>query len=193
MHKPVRRVVTGHDTNGRSIVVSDGPAPLVHRKPNDPDWSSTDIFRTDASPAPIVAQPAETTEGPRRQLPTKRGSVIRINHFPPESEAIRNMSAEESRRAFASLGNEAAATFAKSGRHPLMHRTETIDYAIVLSGEITMLLDEGEVLLKAGDVLVQCGTNHAWSNRSNAPAVVCFVLLDGEFEPSLRDALNPQD
>jgi quercetin dioxygenase-like cupin family protein len=190
MHKPVRRVVTGHDANGRSIVVSDGPAPLVHRKPNDPDWSSTDIFRTDASPARIVAQPAETTEGPRRQLPTKRGSVIRINHFPPESEAIRSMSTEQSRQAFASLGNESAATFAKGGRHPLMHRTETIDYAIVLSGEITMLLDEGEVLLKAGDVLVQCGTNHAWSNRSNAPAVVCFVLLDGEFEPSLRDALG---
>ena len=66
-----------------------------------------------------------------------------------------------------------------------MHRTETIDYAIILSGEITMLLDEGEVLLKAGDVLVQCGTNHAWSNRSNAPCVVAFVLLDGEFEPEL--------
>jgi uncharacterized cupin superfamily protein len=66
-----------------------------------------------------------------------------------------------------------------------MHRTETIDYAIVLSGEITMLLDEGEVLLKAGDVLVQCGTNHAWSNRSGAPCIVAFVLLDGEFEPEL--------
>jgi quercetin dioxygenase-like cupin family protein len=66
-----------------------------------------------------------------------------------------------------------------------MHRTETIDYAIVLSGEITMLLDEGEVLLKAGDVLVQCGTNHAWSNRSNAPCIVAFVLVDGAFEPEL--------
>jgi uncharacterized cupin superfamily protein len=66
-----------------------------------------------------------------------------------------------------------------------MHRTETIDFAIILSGEITMLLDEGEVLLKAGDVLVQCGTNHAWSNRSSAPCVVAFVLIDGEFDPEL--------
>ena len=68
-----------------------------------------------------------------------------------------------------------------------MHRTETIDYAIVMSGEIVMLLDEGEVVLRAGDILVQCGTNHAWVNRSNAPAVVVFVLIDGEFEEGLAE------
>ena len=68
-----------------------------------------------------------------------------------------------------------------------MHRTETIDYAIVLSGEIVMLLDEGEVVLRAGDILVQCGTNHAWVNRSNAAAVVVFVLIDGEFEEGLAE------
>jgi naringenin degradation protein FdeH len=90
-----------------------------------------------------------------------------------------------SRAAFAALGNEQAATFGKGGRHPLMHRTETIDYAIVLSGEITMVLDDVDVMLRAGDVVVQCGTNHAWSNRSNAPCVVAFVLIDGEFEPEL--------
>lgn len=69
----------------------------------------------------------------------------------------------------------------------MMHRTETIDYAIVMSGEIVMLLDEGEVVLRAGDILVQCGTNHAWVNRSNAPAVVVFVLIDGEFEEGLAE------
>jgi quercetin dioxygenase-like cupin family protein len=68
-----------------------------------------------------------------------------------------------------------------------MHRTETIDYAIVLSGEITMLLDDEDVVLKTGDILVQCGTNHAWSNRSNAPAVIAFILIDGEFEPELKE------
>ncbi len=67
-----------------------------------------------------------------------------------------------------------------------MHRTETIDYAIVLSGEITMVMDDVDVHLKAGDVLAQCGTNHAWSNRSNAPCVVAFVLIDGEYEPELK-------
>lgn len=189
MQKPVRRVVTGHDANGRAVVISDGPAPLVHTKPHDPEWRSTDIFRTFASPAMIAAHTAETTEGPRRQLPTKHGSVIRVNHFPPETDSIRNMTAEESKKAFAGLGNQAASTAHAGGRHPLMHRTETIDYAIVLSGEITMVMDDSDVVLKAGDILVQCGTNHAWSNRSNAPAVVCFVLLDGEFEPELAQAL----
>ena len=66
-----------------------------------------------------------------------------------------------------------------------MHRTETIDYAIVLAGEITMVMDDMDVELKAGDVLVQCGTNHAWSNRSKSPCIVAFVLIDGEFDEKL--------
>lgn len=185
MPNNVRRVVTGHDEQGRSVVVSDGSAPFLHVNPDDPEWYSTDVFRTDAMPAKIVAQQGETTEGPRRQLPMKRGTVIRINNFPPEPEFVRKMTPEDSLRAFSALGNPAAATFGKGGRHPLMHRTETIDYAIVISGEIVMLLDEGEVVLRAGDVLVQCGTNHAWVNRSNAAAVVVFVLIDGEFEEGL--------
>ena len=68
----------------------------------------------------------------------------------------------------------------------MMHRTESIDYALILSGEITMLLDDEEVLLKTGDVVVQCGTNHAWSNRSNAPCLVAFILIDGRFDPQLE-------
>ena len=53
-----------------------------------------------------------------------------------------------------------------------------------------MLLDDQDVVLKAGDILVQCGTNHAWSNRSNAPAVVAFILIDGEFEPGLAEKFS---
>ena len=71
-----------------------------------------------------------------------------------------------------------------------MHRTETIDYAVILSGEITMLLDDEDVHLKAGDVVVQCGTNHAWSNRSNDVCEVLFVLIDGKFEPELAESLK---
>lgn len=100
------------------------------------------------------------------------------------------MSVEEARGAFAALGNEGASTFGRGGRHPLMHRTETIDYAIVLSGEITMLLDDDEVHLKAGDVLVQCGTNHAWSNRSNDMCEVAFILVDGKFDDDLAEKLT---
>lgn len=183
--QPVRRVVTGHDANGRAIVVSDGPAPFVHTAPGRPGYSSTDIWRTHAMPAPIAAQPEEPTLGPRRQMPTRNGTVVRINRIEPESERIRNMSPEESRKVFAALGNERAATFGAGGRHPMMHRTETVDYAIILKGEIWCVLDDTEVLLKAGDVLVQVGTNHAWSNRSNEVCEIAFVLVDGKFDPEL--------
>ena len=191
MPKPVRRVVTGHDKDGKAVVISDGPAPFVHVNPINPEWYSTDIWRTHETPARIDAATDEPTLGPRRQMPTKHGTVLRINHFPPETQTVREMTPEDSRRAFAALGNETAATFGRGGRHPLMHRTETIDYAIVLAGEITMVMDDSDVVLKAGDIVVQRGTNHAWSNRSDAPAIVAFVLIDGEFDPALTGPRAP--
>lgn len=181
----VRRVVTGHDEQGRAILMSDGVAPFVHANPLHPGFSSTDIWRTSQTPAPIVAQPQEPTLGPRRQLPAKGGTVLRINCIPPDPEAVDAMTAEDSARMFDALGNREGATFGRGGRHPLMHRTETVDYAIVLSGEVTLILDDQDVHLKAGDVVVQCGTNHAWSNRSTAPCTIAFILIDGQFDPTL--------
>src|ERR1700761_256763 len=190
MPKVIRRVVTGHNAHGKAVVVSDGPSPFIHVNPRDANNVSTDLWRTSDTPARIEAVPQEPTLGPRRQLPHKRGTVVRINQLPPESEATRAMTPDDSRRAFAALGNETAATWGKGGRHPLMHRTETVDYAIILDGEVTMVLDDEDVLLKAGDVVVQCGTNHAWSNRSNAPCTIAFVLIDGAFEPGLEEKLE---
>jgi len=71
-----------------------------------------------------------------------------------------------------------------------MHRTESIDYAVVLEGEITMLLDDSEVHLKTGDVVIQRGTNHAWSNRSGKPVKMLYVLIDGEFDEELESQLG---
>ncbi len=181
----VRRVVTGHDENGKAIVVSDGPAPFEITNPHRPGYVSTDIWRTNATPAPIAARPAEPTLGPRRQMPAPNGTVMRVNRIMPETDDIRRMTPEQSRQLFAALGNEQASTFGKNGRHPLMHRTQTIDYVVILSGEICCVLDDSEVLLKAGDMLIQCGTNHAWSNRSNAPCDILFVLIDGAFDADL--------
>ena len=182
----IRRVVTGHDEKGRAIVISDGPAPSVHANKLESDWFSVDIWRTHETPARVVAKAREPTEGPRRQMPTKNGTVLRINSFPPESDTVRKMTPADSLRVFEALGNAKAATYGKGGRHPMMHRTESVDYALILSGEITMLLDDEEVLLKAGDVVVQCGTNHAWSNRSQAPCLIAFILIDGTFDPQLE-------
>ena len=76
---------------------------------------------------------------------------------------------------FSSVGAQVADAAAR--RHPGMHKTDTVDYAIVLSGEIYAVMDEGEVLLRAGDCLVQRGTSHAWSNRTQTPCVIAFVLV----------------
>jgi len=188
MDGTVRRVVTGHDADGKAIVLSDGPAPFVHINPHNTQ-SSTDIWRTDDMPATVSAAPDEPTLGPRRQLPTPYGTVVRINRFAPEPPEVRAMTPEQARAAFAALGNEGGSTFGRGGRHPMMHRTETIDYAVILKGEITMLLDDADVHLKAGDVVVQVGTNHAWSNRSDEVCEVLFVLIDGKFDDDLAARL----
>ncbi len=186
----VRRVVTGHDDSGKAIVLSDGAAPFEITNPARPGYVSTDIWRTNATPTPVVSRHEETTLGPRRQMPEANGTVFRINRIMPEGPEIRGMTAEQSKNLFAALGNEQASTFGKNGRHPLMHRTRTIDYVLILSGEIYCVLDDTEVLLKAGDTMIQCGTNHAWSNRSNAPCDIAFVLIDGAFAPELAKKLE---
>jgi len=183
----VRRVVTGHDSSGKAIVLSDGPAPFVHTSELRPGYASTDVWRTSETPASIAADAPEPTLGARRQLPEKQGTVIRINTLVPDE--TQKFEASNVKDIFAGMGNVAASTFEKNARHPMMHRTETIDYAIVLEGEITMLLDDSEVLLKAGDVLVQRGTNHAWSNRGTTPAKIAFILIDGQYEDSLKDLI----
>lgn len=185
MAKPIRRVVMGHDDEGRAVVKSDGPAPFVHINPRDENDWSTDLWRTSETPVKIVPEHEEPTMGPRRQMPRPNGTVFRINHFAPESEEVRNRTVEEARAAFRALGNEPASTYGRGGSHPASHRTETLDYALILSGEITMIHDDGELHLTAGDVVIQCGTNHAWSNRSDEPCEVMFVLIDGEFDPEL--------
>ncbi len=174
----VRRVVTGHNDLGEAIVLADDKAPFLHTSAGRPGFWSNDLWRTSTFPVLISEQEEEPTLGPRRQLPTANGTVFRINQIPPESGLL---DSEAVRREFQNLGNSGSSTF-KPGSHPMMHRTETLDYVIVLSGEIYMVLDKSEVLLKAGDVAIQRGTNHAWSNRSKEPCVICFVLLDGHFE-----------
>ena len=91
----------------------------------------------------------------------------------------------DGKSAFAEMG--AAANIVEGARHPFMHRTDSVDYAVILSGEIIMLLDEDEVHLSAGDVVVQRGTNHAWSNRGTEPCVIAFILIDGITSHSADD------
>jgi quercetin dioxygenase-like cupin family protein len=102
--------------------------------------------------------------------------------MPEDPEVMKRLSSVDGAAAFAEMG--AGANIVQGGRHPWMHRTDSVDYAIVMNGEIWMLMDEekDDVLLKAGDVVVQRGTNHAWANRGKEPCTMMFVLVDGEME-----------
>ena len=181
----IRRVVTGHDKSGKAIVISDGLAPVVKTNPIRPGYRGTDIWKTNAAPAPITADEPDPTLGPRTLHPAPQGTVIRITELAPETEELRNLSADKVRSVFAAAGAEAASTFKPGARRPLMHRTETIDYAVVLEGEITLVLDDEDVVLKAGDVVIQRGNNHSWSNRSDKMCRMLYVLIDGRFDPEL--------
>jgi mannose-6-phosphate isomerase-like protein (cupin superfamily) len=176
----IRRIVTGHDANGRAVVVSDGEVANVVRPANRPGVELHNIWQIDSTPAPVFG-PSETTAGPIGLLPPKSGSVFRVVVFPPEQSWIDSVSRDEARQAFASMGAAEAADPSVAPAHPLMHRTETVDYALCLEGEIHMVLDDSETLIKPGDAVIQRGTNHAWSNRGERDCKMLFVLLDGTF------------
>jgi hypothetical protein len=176
MSKPVRRVVTGHDAAGKSIFIMDGMTPHVFsRAPGSAIVN--ELWETTRTPADNSGHDDAIRRG-HRLPPPKSGSVFRVIEYPPDKERI---SALEQERAQPDDGTGSAqARDRNNPRHLGFHRTDTVDYAIVLSGEIYALMDDGEVLLKAGDVLIQRGTNHAWSNRTDEPAFVAFVLIDAD-------------
>ena len=145
----------------------------------------SEIRRTGAAPVPIAAEEPDPTLGPREIRPGPQGTVFRISEVAPESGAIGNLTPEKAREIFRAAGAEAASTYGRGGRHPLRHRTETVDYAVVLDGEIYLVLDDTEVKLASGDVVIQRGTNHAWSIRSGKPVRMLYVLIDGSFDPGL--------
>ena len=180
MPRPVRRVVTGHRPDGRSTVLVDAVAPNV--KQRGAGNASTLLWVTDGCPAKVTG----STDEAAREIgvpPPGRGSIFRIAEFPPHSGGeVRDNAALL--REFG-IGPEVARGHAP--RHPAIHRTRTIDYVIVLEGEIDLLLDEGEVRLAAGDVVVQRGTNHAWINRGAAVCRLGMVFLDAQ-EPEELEA-----
>jgi mannose-6-phosphate isomerase-like protein (cupin superfamily) len=176
MTKPIRRVVTGHNVAGKSVFISDGAAPNVYQRVPG-SVTVTELWETKNTPADNRGH-ADAADRPFKLHPPKNGSVFRIIEYPPDKVRLAAIAKE---RTMADDGSgRDAATDRNSPRHPGMHKTDSIDYAIVLKGEIYALMDEGEVLLRPGDVLVQRGTNHAWSNRTDEPCTIAFVLIDAE-------------
>lgn len=166
-----RRVITGHDDNGVARVIRDDIADCILQRPTRPGVTLTNIWQIDDMPAePELTN--DPVEGPLILHPPENGSVFRIIQFDPEDpDIIANI---DGKAAFAEMG--AGSNVIENARHPYMHRTDSVDYTVVLSGEIYMLMDEDDILLKAGDTVIQQGTNHAWSNRSDQPCLMMFVL-----------------
>lgn len=184
MQGKVRRIVTGHDEHGKAIIASDDFAPNIVAPESRPGYFLTQMWSTPMVPA-VIGDDNDPSLGQLPLAPPENGTVFRIIDFPPESASVAGLDATGAQAAFASIGGKAHSTFQPGVRHPMMHRTESIDYGIILSGEITLILDDTETIVRAGDVVIQCGTNHAWANRSGAVCKVAFILIDGKFKPEL--------
>ena len=185
--RPIRRVVTGHDDDGKAIVASDGALPTVHEIAAIPGTIFHEVWCTEGAPAPVGNGP-DPTLGPIRLPPPRLGTRIRFVDIPPDTEHFLRQGAERMQAAFSQIGDAAASTVEADSPHPLMHRTQSVDYGIVIDGEMTLVLDQVETVLKAGDVVIQRGTNHAWANRSGRPCRVLFILVDGAFEADIPGA-----
>ncbi len=183
MSKGVRRIVTGHDSNGQAITIIDEQAQNIFHPPGRPGVQINNVWRVFEAPADLAGNDDNAKAGEKISLePGPHGSVFRVIEFPPEADWIGDVDRESAMESFREFGAEHAADASDAPPHPLMHRTKTIDYAVIMTGEIHMVLDDSEVLCREGDVIVQRGTNHAWANRSDAPCRIAFILIDGKFE-----------
>ena len=175
MVEKYRRVVTGHDDNGKSIFIEDGEATAVKEMESMPGLALTDLWVTHSAPASNSGN-ADAADRPVVLEPPANGTIFRIVEFPPDSAWRDNA---DSKEAFSSIGADHATD--DSNDDAMMHKTSTVDYLLVLKGEIWAILDDGaETCLKQGDVMVQRGTNHSWSVRTDEPCLLAAILVDSK-------------
>ncbi|MDF7776082.1 cupin domain-containing protein [Sphingomonas sp. AOB5] len=180
MVRPVRRIVTGHDAKGEAIIVADGSPARVYDQLGQPGLVFHEIWNTQQTPAQIDRDTAEAGEASLTLAPPAHGTRIRVLDIPPDTDEFDD---EAAREVFEAIGGGDAHHGGK--RHATMHRTRSIDYGIVLEGEITLLLDEQETVVRAGEIVVQRGTNHGWANHSGANCRIAFILIDGVFDADI--------
>ena len=169
----VRRVLTGHDADGKSTIIADGLAANMKEMPAGSGLAVTELWETS-----VPADNAGRQDAGNRTVrlePPKNGTLFRIVEFPPDAQWQNRPDARDWARAL-----DATHAPDRSSSDPMMHKTSTVDYIVVLKGEIHAILDKGETLLKPGDVFIQRGTNHSWSVRSNEPCIVAVVLVDAK-------------
>lgn len=172
----IRRVVTGRDRDGRSVLLSDGVPPRTVVFQSIPGHALSQVWTTPASPV-ISAQDASPANAAAGLLPQPGGTSLLVVTFPPDSTmASPNIDPAAADAEYLAQMPDLAQKF--EPECPGMHTTDTIDYAIVLSGEVWLDLDDGqETLLRPNDIVVQQGTRHAWRNKTNAPATIAFFMI----------------
>ncbi|HKA42487.1 MAG TPA: cupin domain-containing protein [Burkholderiales bacterium] len=174
---PARRIVCLDREPYKSTLVSDGPSPDMRTDPARPGFAIQRMWVTDGSPAKIVL---ETLHLPNVIEPPAGGSVLNVVTFPPDETWKGKVGAAEVQAYFRAIGSPRASTYSPLAPHPYMQKTRTLDFCIVIEGEIVLVLDTQEVTARKGDFIVQRGTNHAWSNRSKRPAVLAIASHDGK-------------
>ncbi|PZR35045.1 cupin domain-containing protein [Caulobacter segnis] len=177
---PFRRIVTGHTSDNRAVIASDAPPTRVFDNLGEEGLVFYEVWNTPQTPAIIDRNDAEPGEAQLTLAPPPGGTRIRVLDIPPDK------SDTDYSTIFERIGGADAHVDEAKRRHASFHRTRSIDYGIVLSGEITLLVDEGEVTAFAGDIVIQRGTNHGWINRSDKPCRIAFVLIDGVFTDGLE-------
>jgi uncharacterized cupin superfamily protein len=176
--KPSRRIVTIDDEEGKSHAVADGPSPDAQSDPARPGFLSERIWVTGSSPARIGPFRDAASSYPRSLEPPRGGSMCRIVTFPPEAHYHGRIGADDVAAFFHAAGSPGASVYSPAAAHPYKQMTPTLDFCLILEGQITLVLDTGEVELKAGDTVVQRGTTHAWSNRSSRPCRIAISSHD---------------
>ena len=163
MLKMVRRVVTGHDANGKSLVLSDGDPPQ-HHDMKGPKLGADfhEVWGTPEAIPTLTSMPMREPNERAFSIMPSSGHLLRIIDIYPLKDG---------------------------GTRTVMHRTKTLDYVVVIEGEAVLILDDSEVTLKRSDVVVQRGTDHAWENRSDRPARVAFFHIAAQFAPELLEKL----
>ena len=172
MADQIRRVVTAHNKEGKSIIFSDGIAENAQEMTGMTGLIVTDLWETIKMPVDNLGV-EDTVARPIRHEPPPKGTLFRTVEFPPDKDWKDNADAQ---KAFDSIGG--GHTRDQSSDDPLMHKSDTIDYIIILRGEIYAVMEEGETLLREGDVMIQRGTKHSWHNRSDSPCLLAAILID---------------
>lgn len=177
--KPQRRIVAVDREAGKSSLVGDDYSPDVRIDMARPGFALQRMWVVDSMPAKLVY---ETLHLPNVIVPPKNGSVLNVITFPPDADWQGKVNSDDVAAYFKSLNAPNASTYDSNTPHPYMQRTRTLDFCIVLEGEITLVLDTQEVNLEKGDFVVQRGANHSWSNRTSKPAVVSIASHDAKYE-----------